>query len=91
MNKESESKRCATVGQKLLGYDRFGEKYGLRLDDGKDALPSKMGTLCSIALLIIMVAYTGYKVSILKDRKSVDILQAVSKYHFDGDHAFRGD
>ena len=91
MNKDSESKRCATVGQKLLGYDRFGEKYGLRLDDGKDALPSKMGTVCSIVLLIILVAYTGYKVSILGGKKSVDILQAVSKHHFDSDHAFGGE
>ena len=91
MDKGSEKKRCATAGQTLLGYDKFGEKYGLHLDEGKDALPSKMGAICSIVLMIILIAYTGYKISIFGGKKSVDILQAVSKYHFDSDHTFGGE
>ena len=35
-----------------------------------------------------MIAYTGYKVSILEGKKSVDILQAVNKDHFDENYTF---
>ena len=58
------------------------------IDDGKDALTSKIGALCSILFLISMLTYTGYKVYILESKKSIDIVQAVKEDHFDDSHVF---
>ena len=84
---KSKSKKCG-VGKKLLDYDKFGQKYGLSIDKGKDALPSRMGTFCSFLLLVILLVYTGYKVNVLESKKRVDILQAVNKNHFDYNYTF---
>ena len=87
MEREIEEKK-SNIGKKLLSYDKFGQSIGLRLDQGQDALPSKMGTFCSFLLFIILIAFTGYKVSILERKKSVDILQAVNKNRFDVEYTF---
>ena len=86
--KEANVNRKCNFGERLLEYDRFGQSYVLNLDQGKDTLPSKMGTFCSILLLMILITYTGYKVNILEAKKSVDILQAVSRDHFDDEYVF---
>ena len=39
-------------------------------------------------LVIILLMYTGYKISVLEGRKSIDIIQAVKKDHFDDKHIF---
>ena len=72
-------------------FDQFGKSFGLRLDRGRDRLPSKLGTFCSFFLLITLVAYAGYKVSILEGKKKVDILTSVSKDHFDEKYTFGGE
>ena len=87
MNRQSQRKKC-DVGEKLLNYDKFGQSYGLHLDQGKETLPSKMGTFCSFLLLLTLIVYAGYKVNILQGKKSVDILQAVNKHYFDDDYTF---
>ena len=51
-------------------------------------MPSKTGALCSILLLILMLIYTGYKLSILEGKKDIDIVQAVKEDHFDESHMF---
>ena len=58
------------------------------IDEGRDALPSKMGALCSILLLIVMITYTGYKISILEGKKSIDIVSAVRENYFRSDNKF---
>ena len=58
------------------------------IDDGRDGLPSKLGALFSILLLILMLIYTGYKISILQGKKDIDIVQAVKENHFDSSHVF---
>ena len=47
-----------------------------------------MGALCSILLLVLMLTYTGYKISRLTGRKNIDIIQAVKENHFDANHVF---
>ena len=47
-----------------------------------------MGTICSFFLGIVLIVYTGYKVSILEAKKSVEILQAVNKNYFNDFHSF---
>ena len=87
MNSESNSKKC-NIGEMLLDKDKFGQSYALHLEEGKAKLPSKMGTFCSFLLLMIMIAYTGYKVSILEGKKSVEVLQVLEKDHFDDNDSF---
>ena len=38
-----------------------------------------------------MLAYAGYKVSILQEKKSIDIVQAVVENHFDASYVFDSD
>ena len=47
-----------------------------------------MGALCSIAAIIILITYAGYKLSIMEGKKSVDLVQAVIENHFDDDYVF---
>ena len=47
-----------------------------------------MGALCSLLLLVVMLTYTGYKISILEGKKSIDIVQAVKENHFDSSDVF---
>ena len=58
------------------------------MDNGKEALPSKAGALCSILLFIILLLYTGYKISILEGKKGIDIIQAVKENHYDHTYEF---
>ena len=60
----------------------------MRVGEGKDALHTKMGALCSILLTVILIVYAGYKISILEGKKSVDIVQAVQENYFDDTHVF---
>ena len=60
----------------------------MHIDEGRSALPSKMGALCSILLTIALALYTAYKISVLEGKKSVDIIQAVKENHFDDDKVF---
>ena len=55
----------------------------MRLGKGRDALPSRMGALCSIMSVVILLTYAGYKINILQGKKSIDIIQAVKEDHFD--------
>ena len=47
-----------------------------------------MGTVCSFLFAIILIVYTGYKVSVLEAKKSVEILQAVNKNYFGENDSF---
>ena len=60
----------------------------MRVEEGKDALPTKMGALCSILLTLILIVFAGYKVSILEGKKSIDIVQAIQENYFDDTHVF---
>ena len=88
MKNEEKAKKCNNCSQKLQEYDKFGQSFKLLIDEGRDGLPSKSGALCSILLLIIMLVYTGYKISILEGKKDIDIVQAVKENHFDNSHVF---
>ena len=74
---------------KLHKYDQFGQSFALRIgQDGMDSLPSKVGTICSLALTVILLFYTVYKSIILEGRKSIDFVQAIKENHFDDSHVF---
>ena len=90
MKKEGNPKKC-NLGEKLERYDQFGQTFTVLIDDGRDALPSKIGVLCSILLFIVMLSYTSYKINRLSGKKSIDIVQAVKEFHFEDDNKFTAD
>lgn len=47
-----------------------------------------MGAACSILLFMLMLVYTGYKVDILLEKGSVDILESVQLNYFDNNYVF---
>ena len=53
-------------------------------------LPSRIGAICSIILLIFITSFTGYKIYILQAKKSIDVVQAVKENHFDENYIFSG-
>ena len=87
MENQDKAKSCYR-SEKLLGFDSFGKSFNLQLGEGKDTLPSFLGALCSIATLILLIVYAGYKFSIMEGKKSVDIVQTVTENYFDGQYVF---
>ena len=82
-----EKKSC-NFKERMLSYDQFGQPYKMQIDESRSALPSKMGSFFSILLLIVLVAYAGYKVFILEGKKKIDIIQAVQEDYFDDSYVF---
>ena len=60
--------------QMLLNQDRFGQTFTMPIEEDRQALPSRTGAICSIFLTIILIMYAGYKISILKEKKNIDIV-----------------
>ena len=50
-----------------------------------------MGAACSILLFIFLLSYTGYKISVLEERKAVDVLQSVAENYFEESDSFGAD
>ena len=88
MKKDNTSSKSCKVDEKLLNFDKFGQSFTMRLEEGRNVLPSRMGALCSIIFIITLLSYAGYKTWILEGRKSVNILQAVKEDHFDDTYTF---
>ena len=86
----AEKKKCS-LNKTLLKQDKFIQPFTMRIDEGKDVLSTRTGAFCSIMLAIILLAYAGYKVSILEGRKSIDIVTALRENHFDDSHVFSGE
>ena len=63
----------------------------MKLDQGQDSLPSKMGAISSLFVISLLLVYTYYKFTIMDRKKDVDILSAVRENHFGLDHVFGND
>lgn len=50
----------------------------MKLDDGVEGIQSWMGSLCSIILATVMLAYMYQKMDVLIARKDVDVLSTVN-------------
>ena len=85
---KEQSKNNCNLGQKLLGYDQFGQSVSMNLDQGQGSLPSKMGTVSSFLLFVILVIYTYFKCGIMVDKKAVNILSAVKQDYFEPEYTF---
>ena len=84
---EVKSQKCR-LGKKLRSFDKFGQHFNLKLDQGQDTLPSKMGAFFTIMLGVILLGFTYYKYDIMQTRKDVDILSAIKTDHFGPDYKF---
>ena len=84
----NRSRRYSKFYKKFLAVDRFGESFKMRIDRENFMLQSSLGTLCSVILFLLMIAFSAYKITILESRDFVDILESVEINHFDSDHVF---
>lgn len=84
----SPPQKCDRLSRKVLEHDKFGATFAWQIGTGGSALPTRLGALCTVFLQVVLIAYTGYKVSILDAKKDVDILQAVKEDYFDNQYKF---
>jgi len=63
--------------------DQFGQGFSMRLDGPQSQVSTLLGTLCTLMLAIIVLAYAYQKMDVLMNRKSVDILSTVSELAFE--------
>ena len=63
----------------------------MRLDEDRDALPSKKGAVCSFLLFFIISIYTLQKIDVLLNEKDVNIFSALAESYFDSDYVFGAD
>ena len=64
--------RCATICDKMLVIDQFGEGYQMKLDkEGNDIKRSVIGALLSLILLATILTYLFQKLEVMMGRKGV--------------------
>ena len=78
-----KNRHVCHLGQKLRQYDQFGQPYNIRIDEGKVVLTSAIGGICTLFLMFILLAYAGYKVSVLLGKSNSNVFQALSRDYFD--------
>ena len=60
----------------------------MKLDGGEEGLKSWMGSLCSIILATVMLAYMYQKMDVLIARKDVDVLSTINDQYYEDDFIF---
>ena len=85
--------KATTFGSKLqekfFVLDQFGESFAMGLDkNGKKAQMSYAGSIFSLLLLGVTVAYSFLKINNLIEKKEVDIMSTVNQLRFSEDYIF---
>ena len=80
--------RFGKIGASIRKQDKFSEGFQMKLADGENSVPTWMGTLCSIILLIVIILYTVQKIEVLLTKKDVDVLTAINDTHLDSEFHF---
>ena len=60
----------------------------MKVDDGNEEKASFFGGICSLSLLIVVIAFTYQKVDVLINKRDVDILSTVNENFFTADEVF---
>ena len=81
-NSEKRSSVCH-LGQKLRKFDQFGQHYDIQIEEGKATMTSAVGGICTLLLVLLLLAYAGYKGSVLLGKTNFNLVQAVSRDYFD--------
>ena len=61
MQRSKSTTKCGSKGikEKVMSLDSFAETFKVKFDDGKTALPTILGSILSILLFILTVAYAA--------------------------------
>ena len=54
----------------------------MKFDDSSSSVPSWMGFICSVLLIVIILGYSVQKIEILIKRRDVDIVSAFHNSYF---------
>ena len=61
----------------------------MKLNEGKEGIPSWMGAICTVILFLIVLAYTAQKLEIMISKKDFDIVSAIRQSYFSTDDYFQ--
>lgn len=68
--------------------DKFGRGFGLKMDNGKGAMKTHVGTICSIIWVTIIIVYGATKIDTLVNKKSISILTTYNDLYFKDSQSF---
>ena len=91
MDEETKRWYRCNVGQKIQKYDQFGQYYNLKIEAGRTVLTSAVGGLCSFVLMLLTLAYFGYKMSVLVGKTNVNLVKTVQENYYDKTYIFDAD
>ena len=90
-NNNKAANRCKT-SEKLKSFDQFGQPFTIKLTkDGKTEVRSVLGASLSLFMIIMLLAYAGYKTKIFIERSTNTISEAVLRNHFSYEEKFTAD
>ena len=84
----SSTNVAGSISKWFQAQDKFGRGFGLKMDSGKGAMKTHVGTLCTCIWVAIMIAYGGTKIDTLINKKGISILTTNSDMHFKGYEEF---
>ena len=90
MQRSKSTTKCGSKGikEKVMSLDSFAETFKVKFDDGKTALPTILGSILSILLFILTVAYAAQKTNIMIQKEGVDVITATKENYFADDYKF---
>ena len=76
------------AGKKVKSYDKFPNRFALKMDDGVGAIKSYMGCFCTFIWVCIILVYAAQKIDVLAGKKGVKVLATVKDLHFEEKQEF---
>ena len=73
---------------KFREFDTFGEHFTMNLEKDKSYVRTYMGSLLTIIMLFITVAYTFQKIDVFIEKKDVDIMSSTMISYIDETQVF---
>ena len=78
----SASSVASSMSKWFKAQDKFGRGFGLKMDNGKGAMKTHVGTICTIIWVTIILVYGATKIDALVNKKSISILTTYSDLYF---------
>ena len=69
-------------------FDTYGEHFTMNLEKDKSYVRTYMGSLLTIIMLLITVAYTFQKIDVFIEKKDVDVMTSTMISYFDETQVF---
>ena len=87
-DKAKNSKVLQKAGDLILSIDQFSETFSMKLDGESNEVRTFMGSLCSIVLLLVVLAYAYQKVDVYINKRDVDIMTSVQRKFYGDEYVF---